>query len=198
MNTSPMMRNVRGYTLIEVLVSLVVLAVGLLGLAGLHTRVSVAEMESYQRSQALTLVQDMVDRLTANSSQLRADINHGTALTTYKTTLNTTDVGAAVQTCSGSGAAFDLCEWGNAIAGAAEKSGGTSVGTLTNGRGCIRQPDATDPYLYMVAVTWQGRIDSKAPPSSVDCGSAGTGTANYTSETKRRAVAVTVRVTKLL
>ena len=57
-------------------------------------------MESYQRSQALTLVQDMVDRLTANSSQLRADINHGTALTTYKTTLNTTDVGAAVQTCS--------------------------------------------------------------------------------------------------
>jgi len=191
--------RVRGYTLLEVLVSLIVLAVGLLGLVGLHTRVSMAELESYQRSQALILVQDMVDRLTANSSALRADIGNSTTVNVYKTTLNATDVGGSVQTCTGTGAAFDLCEWGNAIAGAAEKAADASnVGTLTNGRGCIRQPDAADPYLYMIEVSWQGRVVSKAPPSSVDCGSAGTGSAIYTSETKRRAVAVTVRVTKLL
>ncbi len=189
----------RGYTLLEVLVSMVILAAGLLGLAGLQSRVSVAEMESYQRTQALTLVQNMADRIAANASALRADIDNGTSNTVYTTVLNSTDVGASVQNCGGTGAALDLCEWGNAIAGASETNAqGASVGTLTNGRGCIRQPNAADPYLYLVEVSWQGRIASHAPPASVDCGSGtGAGTANYTGAAKRRVVTLAVRIAKL-
>jgi type IV pilus assembly protein PilV len=189
----------RGFSLLEILVSMFVLALGLLGLAGLQARVSVAEMESYQRTQALLLVQNMADRIAGNASALRADIDNGTSLATYTTVLNSTDVGAAVQTCTGAGAALDLCEWGNQIAGASERSGESrNVGTLTNGRGCVRQPDPTDPYLYLVEVSWQGRIASKAPPAGIDCGS-GTGdaAANYTSEAKRRVVAIPVRIAKL-
>ncbi len=188
-----------GYTLLETLVSLFVLALGLLGLAGLQSRASIAEMEAYQRSQALVLAQDMVERITANSSALRADIDNGTALTVYKTTQNSTAVGSTVQTCTGSGAAFDLCEWGNQIAGAAGKAADKGgLGTLGTGRGCVRQPDATDPYLYLVVVSWQASGASKAPPSSVDCGTADAAAPLHTSETQRQAVAVTVRITKLL
>ncbi len=189
----------RGYSLLEVLVSMAILAVGLLGLAGLQSRVSVAEMESYQRTQALVLVQSMADRIAANATALRADINNGTANAVYTTVLNSTDVGAAVQTCTGTGAARDLCDWGNEIAGAAEtNASGSAVGALTNGRGCIRQPNANDPYLYLVAVSWQGRIASKAPPAQVDCGSgSGTGAANYTAAEKRRVVTLSVRIAKL-
>ena len=42
----------RGSSLVEVMVTLVILAFGLLGVAGLQTKVGVAEMESYQRAQA--------------------------------------------------------------------------------------------------------------------------------------------------
>ncbi len=55
-----------GLTLVEVLVSVVILLVGLLGLAALMTNSQKAESESYQRAQALLLLQDMVGRINAN------------------------------------------------------------------------------------------------------------------------------------
>lgn len=183
-----------GFSLLEVLVSMVVMAIGLLGLAGLQVRVSVAHVESYQRTQALLLVQNMADRIAASASALRADIGNGTSLAVYTTALNQSDVGAAVQTCAGSGATLDLCEWGNQIVGAGEKSAdGRNVGTLIDGRGCVRQPDPADPYLYLVAVAWQGRIATKAPPSQVDCGSG----AIYTADSMRRVVTIPVRIARL-
>ena len=198
MKTVTRMSPAKGFSLLEVLISMFVLALGLLGLAGLQTRVSVAEMESYQRTQALILVQNMVDRIATNGSALRADVGHG-SLALYTTVLNSSDVGGIAQNCTGTGAALDLCEWGNQIAGVSEKNGSSqNIGTLTNGRGCIRQPDATDPYLYLVVVSWQGRIASKAPPSQIDCGSGtGSGTADYTADNKRRVVALPVRIAKL-
>lgn len=200
MNVPSRKTAARGFSLLEVLVSMFVLATGLLGLAGLQTRVSVAEMESYQRTQALLLVQSMADRIAANGSALRADIGNGSNEAVYATVLNSTDVGGTAETCSGySGAALDLCEWGNEIAGVSEKNAAShNVGTLTNGRGCIRQPDADDPYLYLVVVSWQGRIASKAPPAQVDCGSGtGDGAARYSAETKRRVVTLPVRIARL-
>ena len=153
-----------GYSMLEVLVSMAVLAVGLLGLAGLQTRVSVAEMESYQRTHALVLAQNMADRIAANATAVRADINNGSALANYVTVLNSTDVGGEAQTCTGTGAALDLCEWGNQIVGTNEKSASNqSIGTLSNGRGCIRQPDGSDPYLLLVAISWAIRGRRQSP-----------------------------------
>ncbi|MDP2155736.1 MAG: type IV pilus modification protein PilV, partial [Sulfuricella sp.] len=60
------LRRERGFGMIEVLVSLFILLTGLLGLAGLLARSQQAEMESYQRAQALVLLQDMVARINAN------------------------------------------------------------------------------------------------------------------------------------
>ncbi|MGE5027346.1 MAG: prepilin-type N-terminal cleavage/methylation domain-containing protein, partial [Betaproteobacteria bacterium] len=57
MATHPSYRNA-GFSMIEILVTLVILLIGLLGLAGLITRSQQAEMESYQRAQALILLQD--------------------------------------------------------------------------------------------------------------------------------------------
>ena len=59
--------------MIEVLITFVVLLVGLLGLIGLQARTQQAELESYQRGQALVLLQDMVDRMNAN----RIDAKNG-------------------------------------------------------------------------------------------------------------------------
>src|SRR3954466_175350 len=55
-----------GFTLIEVLVALVVLLLGLLGVVGLQAKAHHAELESYQRAQALVLLEDISDRLNTN------------------------------------------------------------------------------------------------------------------------------------
>ena len=55
-----------GFSLIEVLIAMLVTLVGLLGIAALQARAQQAEMESYQRAQALILLSDIVDRININ------------------------------------------------------------------------------------------------------------------------------------
>ena len=51
--STPNCSRQRGASLIEVLVTLVIVAFGLLGIVGMQARLQVSEMEAYQRSQAL-------------------------------------------------------------------------------------------------------------------------------------------------
>ena len=56
----------RGFTLVEALVALVVLSVGLLGIAGLYVEGLRAGRTSVYRSAAVTLASDMADRIRLN------------------------------------------------------------------------------------------------------------------------------------
>jgi type IV pilus assembly protein PilV len=56
----------RGLTLIEILIALLILSVGLLGLAGLQTMSLRFNATAYQRTQATTLAYDFADRMRAN------------------------------------------------------------------------------------------------------------------------------------
>ena len=63
-------RAVRGTSMIEVLVTLVIIAFGLLGMVGLQAKLQSTEMESYQRTQALLLLDDLRGRVEANRLQV--------------------------------------------------------------------------------------------------------------------------------
>jgi type IV pilus assembly protein PilV len=177
-----------GFSLLEVLITIVVIAIGLLGLAGLQTRLQVSEMEAYQRSQALMLLQDMADRVAAN----RANAADYVAFSPLGT-------GDSQDTnCAGlSGAALDACEWSNSLKGAGETVDGSNVGAMVGGRGCI-QVVALDEYLITVA--WQGLTPISAPPSSVDCGAGLYGAADTpcANDLCRRVVTTIVRIGSLL
>lgn len=56
----------KGFTLIEVLIALIVLAVGLLGMASLMARSQKSNESAYSRSQATLLAYDFVERMRAN------------------------------------------------------------------------------------------------------------------------------------
>ncbi len=56
-----------GFTLIEVLVAVLVLAIGLLGIAGLQAAGLQMNNSAYLRSQAAVLTQDLADRARANA-----------------------------------------------------------------------------------------------------------------------------------
>lgn len=59
-------RGCRGLTLVEILVALVVLSVGLLGLAAMQTTSVKFTTSAYQRTQATALAYDLIDRMRGN------------------------------------------------------------------------------------------------------------------------------------
>lgn len=68
-----MRRAQAGLTLIEILIALVVLSVGLLGLANLQAVSLQANHNAYLRSQAVFLAYDAVDRMRANRGPALAE-----------------------------------------------------------------------------------------------------------------------------
>jgi type IV pilus assembly protein PilV len=172
----------KGFSLIEVLVTIVILVIGLLGLAGLQFRALTSQMESYQRSQALILLKDMADRIDDNRANAASYIT-------------TTPLGTLYGSCTatGTGSAADLCEWSNALLGAAEMQGTNPVGAMIGARGCIYQIAAAAsgvPAQYLVAVAWQGLNPTASP--AVPCGQ---GSSNYgSSDALRRVVSLPISI----
>ena len=64
--TTTSYKSARGFTLIEILVSVLVLSIGLLGLASLQANGLKNNYGAYARSQAVFLANDMADRIRAN------------------------------------------------------------------------------------------------------------------------------------
>lgn len=62
----PPQRPPRGFTLIEVLVTVIILAIGLLGLAGLQLSGLRATHTAYHTSQATIAADEIIDRMRAN------------------------------------------------------------------------------------------------------------------------------------
>lgn len=59
-------QRVRGFTLVEVLIALVIMSVGMLGIAGLYVQSMQAGRTSLFRHHAVTLAGDIADRIRAN------------------------------------------------------------------------------------------------------------------------------------
>jgi type IV pilus assembly protein PilV len=169
----------RGATLIEVLVTIGILSFGLLGVAALQVRMQQAQAESYHRAHAVLLLQDMVDRINANRYDA---LNYVTA--------GALGAGNPVQDCGGlGGAAFDLCEWNNALLGTAESTAsGQQAGGMIDARGCIANVVATMPREFVVAVAWQGLAPTVAPAATT-CGQG-----LYGNEPLRRALVAHVTI----
>lgn len=196
-------RRVTGFALIEVLVTLVVLLFGLLGLAGVSARANLLEVESYQRIQALALLQDMVDRFNANrmaapcyaGADPAAGLEVGTDYAGAPAcTLATDIVGNPVSAGQQAQAVADILEWNTQLQGSAEiNDGGSKIGAMVGAVGCVRQIDATN-NIYLISVAWQGLADTVAPTDADDiiCGE---GTLN--ADKKHRMVTATVQIATL-
>ena len=193
MLSHPSARRSRGTSLIEVLITLIILAIGLLGVAALQSKMGTSEIESYQREQALLALSDMMNRIQANSSQAASYVT--------ASPLGTNDgLYSPATGCGGYavGQPLDLCQWSLLLQGAAEQNGTANTGAMVGARGCITQLQAPNPAqgvctagLYQVAVAWQGM--SKEPPPTPACGSGDYGSAG-TGLSYRRVVAGIVSI----
>ena len=168
----------RGVTMIEVLITILISAFGLLGVAGLQARMQVAEMEASQRAQATVLLRHMTDRIAANRKNAMSYVTPSPV---------GTDNG--IQDCAAlTGAALDLCEWNNLLAGASETYSGRRMGAMIGARGCVINTDPVMPRKFTVAVVWQG-LAPTISPTTTTCGNNA-----YGDDRTRRAIIAPVVV----
>jgi len=192
-----------GFGMIEVLVTLIILMVGLLGLAGVMVQSQRSELESYQRVQALILLQDMSARINANrqvSSCYAYTASNGTPyLGVAATATPVCTIGTALQN---SQALQDMTDWSNQLAGAAETAGGNQVGAMTGARGCINYAAGTEvpdkngaaipgSGIYTIAIAWQGSGSTAIATPNCAQGLYGT------DDAQRRVVSLTMRMASL-
>lgn len=145
----------QGFSLFEVLIALLILSVGLLGLANLQGQSISNSYNAHLRTQATTLAQSMVDRMRANREYAMTDVNG------YQTDFSSlpplVSVDCSVSSCSQAQmATYDVNEWkcnlrkyeNNALC-----NGLDTQATLPSGAGSVSAPDA-DTGQTTVIVSW--------------------------------------------
>jgi type IV pilus assembly protein PilV len=131
-------RRSDGFTLVELLVSVLILGTGLLGLAGLQSVGISAGHSALQRSQASWLAGEMADLLRANPDASRAGA--------YDASF--TETGAGCPQAGGTTRAqIDLSQW---LASVCETLGGT-------GSGAVQVVRSGELYSAVIAVRWSDR-----------------------------------------
>ena len=148
------LRQQRGFSLIEALITLFVFAIGILTVAGLQLISKKANYDAAQRTTAAMLANDIAERMRGNLSL------NGAALSAYLVedlgggTLVAPAPDCTVAECSRLElAAWDLYEWEQALDGASE----SSAGGLVEPNACIRSDDVDGgAAVYHIIIAWRG------------------------------------------
>ncbi|MBF0144144.1 MAG: type IV pilus modification protein PilV [Magnetococcales bacterium] len=197
-----------GFSLLEVMLTLMIVTFGILGIANLQAKAQLAQLDAYQRAQALMTMSDIVDRLLLNRSTASCfAFTDDTAVgTPYIGTDGANHLGTPV--CTVGDAALNamavdaIDDFDELLKGAVETKDGGNVGAMVGARACISYDSATELTTtggalldgtgeYTIAVVWQGQGDS-APSTASNCAYG-----LYGAETKRRVVTTKVRLAHL-
>ncbi len=122
------MNKQQGFSLLEVLITMLIVSFGLLGIAGIIVTSLKNNQSSYARSQASLMVNDIIDRMRANRSGAEASPSP------YNLTLTAAPAGADIAT-------DDLTQWRAALAS-----------NLPSGTGSVAVDDTTKKVT--VTVQW--------------------------------------------
>lgn len=139
-----------GFSLIEALIALVVLSIGLVGLAGLLVQGIKSNHNAYLRTQAALLSNAMAERMLANRTGIQNDAYNG---------IDTTAAGAsnahcvtAVSGCDAKHMAqYDAYAWGQLLSKALPAGAGTVSG-------------AGSDSVFTITVTWRETQHGTAKP----------------------------------
>ncbi|HEX7048560.1 MAG TPA: type IV pilus modification protein PilV [Gammaproteobacteria bacterium] len=141
----PRAGNSRGFTLIEVLIAVVVLSVGMLGVAALLINSLQSSGSAILRTRAVTFAEDMADRIRANSA---AGASYVVDLAGMGANNNCTDTAntVAANCTSAALAMHDIFLWKTLLA--APQTG------LPNGQASITRAAAGTISQYTITVQW--------------------------------------------
>lgn len=176
-------RRQSGALMIEVLVTIMIVTLGLLGIAALFARSQQMGDEAFQRFQALHIAHQLGEALSVNNAEALRGAG--------------SDYVAAVVDASFVPKGASIVKADMTIFKAALVTGSSTADpklALTDAIGCITylgvNGDPTNPLRYQISVAWRGRQDSGAPlAGSSNCGAGIYGAA----DTLRRVVSIDVQ-----
>lgn len=131
----------RGVSLIEALVALLVLALGVMGMAGIQTRTLVESRTTNARSVAVMMADDLLDRMQANATVRVTNPATNPYIVGFNDTLTASN--CMTSTCNGTQLAqFDLQQWKGQLA------------QLLPGGNARVFRSTTDPSQFGVLIGW--------------------------------------------
>ncbi|MGI9308626.1 MAG: type IV pilus modification protein PilV [Gammaproteobacteria bacterium] len=163
-----------GFSLLELLVSLVIFSIGLLGIAGLQVISKQANYEGQQRTMASQVAYALLEDMRTNGVGIgvytaAADLGGGTL-----TGLPVSNCRDPNTPCSAAQkAVHDIWYWERVVDGVQETGVEGSAGGVVSPTICIDGPAGGVAGMYAVSIAWRGNADMSNPDLS-QCG-AGSG-----------------------
>ena len=158
-----------GFTLIEVMITVFIAAVGLLSVAGLQALSKKSNFDAIQRTQAAALGQDLIERMRANpgrGADYLTDASNGISSASLPATPATActvgSSGGTPRCTPAQVVAFDLYEWSRALFGDVERVGDSAAGGLSEPTACITNASAPCG-VYTVAIAWRASRRCRRP-----------------------------------
>lgn len=145
-----------GVGLVEVLVALIVIAVGMLGIASLYVISLQAKTTAAARMQAVNLAYDMADRIRANRTAANAYLLSSAASGTVTAPSTLCGTSASTNCNSAEMAAADLYLWDQMVKGTSGTTVSGSNGLPGNVTRQITFTAATvlNPAMYTIQLNW--------------------------------------------
>ena len=161
--------KMRGFSLIEIMISSFILALSLLGLAGMQSTAIKSTVEIQQRTLANSLVADISERMQLNRSWLQKTGNDYAVVSLMKADLS-------APSCIGAGGIFDNCsgediknndlyEWKNKFLGADTLSDTGSNSGLIEADACI---EVASSGVSSIVLSWFSTVKSKDAAAGSD------------------------------
>ena len=138
-----------GFSLIEVLVSALILSIGLVGVAGLQAMSLKNNQSAYMRSQASAMAYDLADRMRTNVAAANSGMYDPTAAAVHASC--STTVGCSPQQM----AQNDLAEWSAALAANLPLGTGFScIDSTPNDGASVANPQCDGAGTRMTIKVW--------------------------------------------
>ena len=142
----------RGFSMVEVLVTLVLIAVALLGTAGLQAYAMRMSKSGEFRTHAVFLAADIAERMEANKIGAVAGAYRLPGSSVAPALSTGCETGACAPTAL---AAYDLSQWQNAVTGLLPQSSWRILISQDNCNSFVTT--VTDPITYCIVVSWVDR-----------------------------------------
>ncbi len=158
------LNQARGFTLIEVLIAMLVLSIGIMGVAGMQVTALKSLQSSHSYGMAALLANDIADRMWVNQAQVLANAYNHTAADN-----NPPD--CVANTCSTAQmAAYDISQWQQQMKGYTTADDTVVPAMLPLSSGAVARVGTTTSFT--ISVRWDddhsGSTGTTCPPASAD------------------------------
>jgi len=163
--------RLRGFSLIELLIALIVFSIGLLAIAGLQTVSKQANYEAIQRTAAAQIAYGLLEDIRMNGDAVNVYLAAGELGAGSIGTEPAPNCTTGAECNAAQKAAHDLWFWEQALDGNSETNGGAGTGGLVMPALCITGPAGGGPGIYQVTIAWRGTASINNAVANA-CGSA--------------------------